>query len=583
AADAESRLAAIASDLEDERQRSEELERRVAAHEERERVLAAAAACATPRQESPDQRVSQLQAQLEAAEEEAQRLREWLDEQSLRELTAETQRLEEIKRVREDVGAQVEAAKKEVLNENKDLRVRIRELEKGPEGTVQVKVRLIELEKKLGEQTEALSAAETERDRLRLHAEQASKETSSLRRELESARDGARAAPGPQRRGEASRHPCRGWRRTRAWWRRRVRGGEGAPRGTAQGAPRGARGGDGHQVPGDRHHPRRRARRVVAPGEGAGGLPGPGQGPLRGGPVAAARRGGPAAALRGERGRELGRGARRRGEVAGPGPWAREGHRHAGAQRRRDRAPGLRGRGAAEPEQGPPALAAGRAAGAAGERGRVPQAPGARGRLRAGGGPRLWAECSSRGALQPQAEDQAPAGDKGREHVFASRAQEDQTGGGSAGESGPELPLLRSRVRRCSHCSCVVWPAHPGAAPAKGQQPAHHPQPREGRAAAEDAGPAAHAGLERVHRLPEPRNGRGRAAAAGRGGDPRGARRRPPGGGAARARRGAAAGPRAPPGVRAGGAGPRLLPPRGRAAGCRYEDEGRGRGRRRRR
>ncbi|CAJ1379010.1 unnamed protein product, partial [Effrenium voratum] len=67
---------------------------------------------------------------------------EWGDEQQLRELAAESERLERLKQVREEVSQQVEAARQELVAENRTLHQRIVELEQGPSGTLVVQQQL---------------------------------------------------------------------------------------------------------------------------------------------------------------------------------------------------------------------------------------------------------------------------------------------------------------------------------------------------------------------------------------------------------------------------------------------------------
>lgn len=130
------------------------------------------------------ERVARAEAEAEAVSEELQRWKEWADEQSLRELTAETHRLEELKRVRENVARQVEAARQEVIEENNELQQRIGELEDGSKGVAVVKERLMNLEQHLTRQMEMLEKCETERRELQACLKQSEADLSAAQDEL---------------------------------------------------------------------------------------------------------------------------------------------------------------------------------------------------------------------------------------------------------------------------------------------------------------------------------------------------------------------------------------------------------------
>jgi hypothetical protein len=73
--------------------------------------------------------VAELEERLRRSEEEVRKCKQWQDEQILRELAAEGQRIEELKRVKEDVKNQVEKARQDTVKENCELHKRNRELE----------------------------------------------------------------------------------------------------------------------------------------------------------------------------------------------------------------------------------------------------------------------------------------------------------------------------------------------------------------------------------------------------------------------------------------------------------------------
>lgn len=133
----EKQVKELTEDLAEERARNEVMERKLNDLEEQERSTRAT--LETERQERiRDTEICDLEARALRAEAEAEearqmveRWKEWGDEQQLRELAAETERLERLKQVREDVSQQVEAARRELVAENRALQKRIAELENG--------------------------------------------------------------------------------------------------------------------------------------------------------------------------------------------------------------------------------------------------------------------------------------------------------------------------------------------------------------------------------------------------------------------------------------------------------------------
>eukprot|EP00435_Cladocopium_sp_Y103_P069386 s147_g33.t1 len=133
----ETQIKELTEDLAEERARNEVMERKLNDLEEQE--WSTRATLETERQERMhDTEICDLEARALRAEAEAEearqmveRWKEWGDEQQLRELAAETERLERLKQVREDVSQQVEAARRELVAENRALQKRIAELENG--------------------------------------------------------------------------------------------------------------------------------------------------------------------------------------------------------------------------------------------------------------------------------------------------------------------------------------------------------------------------------------------------------------------------------------------------------------------
>eukprot|EP00419_Tripos_fusus_P035816 CAMPEP_0172778294 /NCGR_PEP_ID=MMETSP1074-20121228/201833_1 /TAXON_ID=2916 /ORGANISM="Ceratium fusus, Strain PA161109" /LENGTH=1285 /DNA_ID=CAMNT_0013615225 /DNA_START=77 /DNA_END=3935 /DNA_ORIENTATION=- len=191
---AEEKVEGTKRELRDERDRSEDLERRLARAEE-ELAKAQHRAQEAEAIEDPklfEQRALRAEEEVSLKDDKLRRLQEWVDEQNLRELTAETERIKELERVRQDVTKQVSAARDEVVNENKALQQRIKELERvrqdvtkqvsaardevvnenkalqqrikdletGPDGAETLKLKLAEKEQELDEKARALADAD---------------------------------------------------------------------------------------------------------------------------------------------------------------------------------------------------------------------------------------------------------------------------------------------------------------------------------------------------------------------------------------------------------------------------------------
>jgi len=157
----------LAQELADERARCEVLERLVGQHQEKERAAHLAAEgerqsrLADPSYRELEARALRAEAEAEEAKLNLERWKEWGDEQQLRELTAEGERLEKIKEVKEDVTRQVEDARRELVVENRALQQRILELENGPGGSAARSERSAKQEEKLAEQASALATNST--------------------------------------------------------------------------------------------------------------------------------------------------------------------------------------------------------------------------------------------------------------------------------------------------------------------------------------------------------------------------------------------------------------------------------------
>lgn len=128
----EKQVKELTEDLTEERARNEVMERKLNDMEEQ---VAARAGSAVWIMETEicdlEARALRAEAEAEEARQMVERWKEWGDEQQLRELAAETERLERLKQVREDVSQQVEAARRELVAENRALQKRIAELESG--------------------------------------------------------------------------------------------------------------------------------------------------------------------------------------------------------------------------------------------------------------------------------------------------------------------------------------------------------------------------------------------------------------------------------------------------------------------
>lgn len=169
--DGEAKVKAMGEELREERQHVEDLEARVAMQESE----------LESRPSEPIQiRDPEIELKLQRAEEElactceeVKRWKEWADEQSLREITAETKKLEEINRVREDMSRQVEEARKEVLEENKALQKRMADMERLTEEVSRLKgekenleLERADLETELGQLKRTAATVDTLKEQL---------------------------------------------------------------------------------------------------------------------------------------------------------------------------------------------------------------------------------------------------------------------------------------------------------------------------------------------------------------------------------------------------------------------------------
>lgn len=135
----EKQVKELTEDLTEERARNEVMERKLNDMEEQERATHAVNnhpviwchRCHETEICDLEARALRAEAEAEEARQMVERWKEWGDEQQLRELAAETERLERLKQVREDVSQQVEAARRELVAENRALQKRIAELESG--------------------------------------------------------------------------------------------------------------------------------------------------------------------------------------------------------------------------------------------------------------------------------------------------------------------------------------------------------------------------------------------------------------------------------------------------------------------
>ncbi|CAE7568619.1 unnamed protein product, partial [Symbiodinium sp. KB8] len=135
---AERRVEELEKELTDERGRNEDLEKRAAEFQGKERAtrteldrLQGKELAGDPSLQALEARALRAEAEAEQARKVLERWKEWGDEQQLRELSAETERLERLKQVREEVTSQVEEARKELVAENRALHRKIEELESG--------------------------------------------------------------------------------------------------------------------------------------------------------------------------------------------------------------------------------------------------------------------------------------------------------------------------------------------------------------------------------------------------------------------------------------------------------------------
>lgn len=193
---AQEKAKSLLRELMEERVRSEELERRIAHHEagEREGVKGKGLEEYFRQETSTAELEREIRARVGAERDvenltnELRHWREWADEQSLRELTAESLRLEELRRMREDMTRQVEEAREDVVRENKELHRRLAELESGPEGVLAIRERLSVQEERVAAQAEELAAAQALRSRLEASLDEARSDCAEARRGVDEAR-----------------------------------------------------------------------------------------------------------------------------------------------------------------------------------------------------------------------------------------------------------------------------------------------------------------------------------------------------------------------------------------------------------
>jgi len=211
----------LEKDLAAERERCEGLERLTAAvsaarHEPSSHNAAALADFELERERRARQAA---EAEAEAANDELRHWKEWADEQQLRELLTETQKLEEFKRVRDDVTRQVEDAKAQTGDENRDLRRRVAEVEGE---LIQCRIEfdgkrldLYEAQSRAEEERRALEARVARADAARAVAEEEQLEErqrcEALENSLRSEREAALEARGEEQRTalEAEREAAR--------------------------------------------------------------------------------------------------------------------------------------------------------------------------------------------------------------------------------------------------------------------------------------------------------------------------------------------------------------------------------------
>eukprot|EP00927_Polykrikos_kofoidii_P072665 TRINITY_DN68765_c0_g1_i1.p1 TRINITY_DN68765_c0_g1~~TRINITY_DN68765_c0_g1_i1.p1 ORF type:complete len:1201 (+),score=280.63 TRINITY_DN68765_c0_g1_i1:85-3687(+) len=198
----ESRSKQLEQDWKDERERADELERCAAGLERAGDIQTFAHDDAQRRVEVSRQdfemRALRAEARAEAAAEDLRKWKDWADEQSLREITAETQRLEELKRVREDLSRQVEEARRDVVEENVKLQQQLMRLQDHPE-LASARTQVAELEVALERQADELTAHDVVRNELQaleadlqVQLRNAKREADGLRTELEASREALR-------------------------------------------------------------------------------------------------------------------------------------------------------------------------------------------------------------------------------------------------------------------------------------------------------------------------------------------------------------------------------------------------------
>jgi len=179
---AERRMEELETELSDERMRNEDLEKRAAEFQGKEKAARTELDRLQGRQLDPslqalEARALRAEAEAEQARQVLERWKEWGDEQQLRELSAETERLERLKQVREEVTSQVEEARKELVAENRALHRKIEELESGTASKIE---NAEELRKQLADQAALRQKAEAEAKESARRASKGEAELSAL-------------------------------------------------------------------------------------------------------------------------------------------------------------------------------------------------------------------------------------------------------------------------------------------------------------------------------------------------------------------------------------------------------------------
>lgn len=169
---AEKQAKELNQDVADERARIEAFERQVAALSEKER----AAQLQVEQERAARMRDStycELEARALLAEQEAEearqnceRWKEWGDEQQLRELSLESEHLEKLKQVRQDVERHFEKARLGLVDENRALQQRISELENGSTATGPAQAELAERDRQLADQASSLAQSSMQQAQL---------------------------------------------------------------------------------------------------------------------------------------------------------------------------------------------------------------------------------------------------------------------------------------------------------------------------------------------------------------------------------------------------------------------------------